>query len=67
MHKDEASMLKAICERLKVGRVNVGAQFATFIVSSEEDLLNIFSIFDKTSLNTFKNLNYLCFRKGYQL
>jgi hypothetical protein len=23
MHKDEASMLKAICERLKVGRVKI--------------------------------------------
>ena len=52
-------MLKAICERLKIGNVNIGDRFASYSVTSKNDLLKIFSIFDKSPLNTSKNLNYL--------
>jgi len=39
MHKDDAPMLKYICERLKVGNVNIGDHFVCYTVSSRNDLL----------------------------
>lgn len=67
MHKDDGPMLKYICERLKVGYVNERDHFASYSVTSKDDLLKIFDIFDKSPLNTSKHLNYLMFKKAYQL
>ena len=36
-------------------------------MSSKDDLLKIFAIFDKAPLNTSKHLNYLMFKEAYQL
>lgn len=36
-------------------------------MGSKNDLLKIFAIFDKSPLNTSKHLNYLMFKKAYQL
>jgi len=67
MHKDDTPMLKAVALRLKVGYVNIGDHFASYSVTSKEDLVKLFSIFDRFPLNTSKNLNYLMLKKGYQL
>jgi hypothetical protein len=67
MHKDDASMLKYVCKRLKIGHVYVYDQFASFYVSSKEDLQKIYGIFDKSPLNTSKHLNYLDFKKAFHL
>lgn len=67
MHKDDAPVLEAIAFRLKVGYVNIGEHFASYSVTSKQDLIKIFSIFDKFPLNTSKNLNYLMLKKGYEL
>jgi hypothetical protein len=67
MHKDNWPMLKYIANRLGVGRVYVREHFANFTVVSQKDLLTIINIFDKYPLNTSKNLNYLLWKKGYEL
>jgi hypothetical protein len=67
MHKDDVPMLQAVALRLKVGYVNIGDRFASYSVTSKEDLVKIFSIFDRFPLNTSKNLNYMMLKKGYQL
>ena len=74
---------KYIVERLGVGRVFEGDHFSSYVVSSQSELLKIFTIYapthacklrsqpgrraDNNSLNTTKNLNYLLFKKGFNL
>lgn len=60
-------MLEAIAFRLKVGYVNTGDHYTCYTVSSKQDLVKIFSIFDRFPLNTSNNLNYLLLKKGYEL
>lgn len=60
-------MLQAVALRLKVGYVNIGDNFVSYSVTSKQDLVKIFSIFDRFPLNTSKNLNYIMLKKGYQL
>jgi hypothetical protein len=67
LHKDETPLLKYIAQRLGVGNISVKGDTVNFTVISKVDLLKIFSIFDKRSLNTSKNLNYIIFRKAYDL
>jgi hypothetical protein len=54
-------------KKLGVGRLSVKEKYVDYIVSTKEDLLQIFSIFDKRYLNTSKILNYILFRKAYDL
>lgn len=67
MHRDDTGMLKYIADRLGVGRVYQGNRFSSYVVSSRIDLIKIINIFDNYPLNTTKNLNYLIFKKGYEL
>ena len=60
-------MLKYIANKLGIGNVYVREHFANFSVNSKKDLLTIINIFDKYPLNTSKNLNYLLWKKGYEL
>jgi hypothetical protein len=66
---DDAPMLRYICERLEVGHVNENkdGRFVSYYVTSKNDLLKIFTIFDKYPLNTTKHLNYIVLKKAYQL
>lgn len=67
MHKDNTAMLEYIAWKLGVGYVNTGNHFSSYNLTKKNDLHKIFSIFDKYPLNTSKNLNYLMFKKGYEL
>jgi len=67
LHKDEISLLKYIAQRLGIGNISVREKTVSYTVSSKNHLLKIFSIFDKRSLNTSKNLNYILFRQAYDL
>ena len=67
LHKDETPLLKYIAQRLGVGNLSVKENSVSFTVSSRGDLLHILRIFDKRPLNTSKNLNYIMFRKAYDL
>ena len=67
LHKDEFALLKYIAQRLGVGDLSVREKTAIYTISSKDDLLKVFSILDKQSLNTSKNLNYVMFRQAYDI
>jgi hypothetical protein len=67
MHKDDASMLNNIAQKLNIGSVRVGNHFVSYTVTNRTDLIKIFKVLDVRSLNTSKNLNYLAFKKAYFL
>lgn len=67
MHIDEGPMLNYISYRLKVGYVNETKSSVSFTVASKFELEKIFSFFENNPLNTTKNLNYLSFKKAYDL
>lgn len=67
LHKDEYPLLEYVKQRLGVGGISVGKESASYTVTSKADLLKILTIMDKRSLNTSKNLNYIMFRKAYDL
>lgn len=67
LHKDEYPLLEYVAQRLEVGHISVGQKSVNYTVSSKGHLLKIFAILDKQSLNTSKNLNYIVFRKAYDL
>jgi F0F1-type ATP synthase membrane subunit c/vacuolar-type H+-ATPase subunit K len=52
---------------LGIGNVSVREHFANFSVTSQKDLLTVIQIFDNYPLNTSKNLNYLLWKKGFEL
>lgn len=67
MHKDDATMLKYIKNRLNIGTVYIREHFASFSVINKSDMLKICRIFDISPLNTTKHLNYVMFKKAYEL
>ena len=50
-----------------VGNISIKNNTVNYTVSSKDALLKIFNVFDKRSLNTIKNLNYIMLRQGYDL
>jgi len=60
-------LLNYIAQRLGVGNLSERENNVNYTVSSKNDLIKIFSILDKQSLNTSKNLNYIVFRQAYDL
>jgi len=67
LHKDDTPLLIKIKETLNIGRVIKGSHFAGYYVDNFNELLKLFDIFDKTPLNTTKNLNYLAFKRSYEI
>ena len=67
LHQDETPLIKYIAQRLGVGNISIKNNTVNFTVSSKDSLLKIFNVFDKRSLNTIKNLNYIMLRQGYDL
>lgn len=65
LHKDEYPLLKYLAEKLGVGNVYLREKYVNYTVSSKGDLLNIFAVLGE--LNTSKNLNYIMFKKAYDL
>lgn len=67
LHQDETPLIKYIAQRLGVGNISIKNNTVNYTVSSKDALLKIFNVFDKRSLNTIKNLNYIMLRQGYDL
>lgn len=65
LHKDEYPLLKYLAEKLGVGNVYLREKYVNYTVSSKGDLLKIFAVLGE--LNTSKNLNYIMFKKAYDL
>ena len=67
LHVDDLEVLFFIQKTLGIGRVDTYGKFANFRVSKHQDLLILFEILDKFTLNSTKYLNYLDFKKAFEL
>lgn len=67
LHRDDMPMLTHIKEILGMGNVNISGRFATFTISKLSDIKKIIYLFSKNPLNTSKHLNFLGFKKAYEI
>ena len=66
LHVDDVSVLEFIQKTLGFGKVYTSDK-ASFIVSNQKELKNLIDIFSKYNLNTTKHLNFLGFKKAFEL
>jgi hypothetical protein len=67
MHRDEQDMLNFIQETLGIGKVFLSGNTAKFCVTRREDITIIIDIFIKYPLQSTKYLNFLSFKKAFEL
>jgi LAGLIDADG endonuclease len=67
LHKDDTLLLNEVRERLSIGTVKVYDRFVKFQVSKSSEIEKIIEIFSLNPLNTSKHLNFLEFKKAYNL
>jgi hypothetical protein len=67
LHKDDMNVLIKIKTLLNLGRVNTSNDECIFVVTKQEDIRKLISIFDKYNLNTSKYLDYLDLKKAFIL
>lgn len=70
LHIDDAEALEYIQSKLNIGIVRIykdEAQARKFIVTKREDISKLISLFDSYNLNTSKYLDYLDFKKAFNL
>jgi hypothetical protein len=67
LHKDDLDALNYIKSKLDVGKVYFYKDSQIFVVTKKEDIILLISIFDKYTLNTTKYLDYLDFKKAFNL
>jgi hypothetical protein len=67
LHKDDIKMLQFIQQTLQIGKVTSFKSMAYFRVGSQEEIKKIIDIFSKAPLNTTKQLNFLDFKKAFEL
>jgi hypothetical protein len=60
-------MLTYIKEVLGMGYVNISGRFATFKIGKTSDIKKIIYLFSTNPLNTSKHLNFLGFKKAYEI
>lgn len=66
LHVDDVSVLEFIQKTLGFGKVYISDK-ASFVVSNQKELKELIDIFSKYNLNTTKYLNFLDFRKAFEL
>nr|ATI20566.1 endonuclease [Ophiognomonia clavigignenti-juglandacearum] len=66
-HVDDTDMLNFIHKFLGIGKVYTYGKVSTFLVNQEKEVKNIISIFDNYPLNSTKYLNFLAFKKAFEL
>jgi hypothetical protein len=70
LHIDDVKALEYIREMLGIGQIYYSKQtgtYASFVVKNFEDIKFIIEIFSKNPLNTIKHLNFLDFKKAFEL
>ena len=68
LHKDDLGTLHYIKNTLGViGNVKIYGNTARFTVTSQQDIAKIIDIFSKYPLNTIKLLNFLDFKRAFEL
>lgn len=67
LHIDDLEVLYFIQKMLGMGKVYINGTAGMFCVRKQEDVAKIIEIFSKYSLNTFKFLNFLDFKKAFEI
>jgi hypothetical protein len=67
LHRDDKNVLVNIHNILAVGNINERGEECKFVVSDKEGIIKLIKIFDKYNLNTSKYLDYLDFKKAFNL
>ena len=67
LHVDDIKMLHFIQETLQIGKVSSYKNAAYFRVTSQKEIKVIIDIFSNAPLNTIKQLNFLDFKKAFDL
>jgi hypothetical protein len=67
MHVDDINGLLFIQETLQIGKISYHKDMAFFRVGRQEELKKIIDIFSNAPLNTSKQLNFLDFKKAFEL
>jgi len=67
MHIDEKPLLLFIQSRLGIGKIYTLKKSVEFNVSSQKEIIKIIEIFNHNPLNTTKHLNFLDFKKAFEL
>ena len=67
LHLDDLEALNYIHNKLNIGIVRIAKDECKFVVTKEEELSVVISIFDMHNLNTSKYLDYLDFKKAFNL
>jgi len=67
LHRDDANILKLIKEKLGIGNVRSYKNEYIFNVTDKKGIEKLIQIFDKYNLNTTKYLDYLAFKKAFNI
>jgi len=69
VHIDDIKVLEYIQQSLQMGKIFFKGKkgMATFKVTKQEDIKKIIEIFSKAPLNSIKQLNFLAFKKAFEL
>lgn len=67
LHIDDKSVLDTIQKTLGLGRVTTYKSSATYAITSQKEIQFILDIFTKYNLNTTKHLNFLSFKKAFEI
>jgi hypothetical protein len=67
LHKDDIEALEFIQRSLGFGKVIVNKDVATFRVRVQAEIQTIIDIFSCRPLNSTKHLNFLAFKKAFEL
>lgn len=67
LHADDMEALEYIQSKLNIGIVRIYKDECKFIVTKREDICKLISIFDSYNLNTSKYLDYLDFKKAFNI
>ena len=67
MHKDDVNVLEYIKDTLGIGKVNVNNNKCVFTITNTEGIYQLISIFDPFPLNSSKYLDFVNFKKAFEL
>ena len=67
LHKDDLNVLEYIRNTLGIGKVNVYKNKSVYTITNKEGICRLISIFDHFPLNSSKYLDFVNFKKAFEL
>ena len=67
LHVDDIKVLEFIQKKLQMGKIYTKGSMATLLVQQQDNIKIIIDIFEAAPLNSIKQLNFLDFKKAFEL